>query len=123
MRIVLVGICGSGKTTLAVRLRRLGYEVRECGQEHSEVPHMWQVMSKPDVLIYLDASEEVIRQRGRRHYVRDMIALQRRRLAHARANCDLYVMTDQLTPAEVLARVTHFLARHGTAAGVDLTAP
>ncbi len=123
MRIVLVGICGSGKTTLALRLRRLGYEVRECGQEHSEVPHMWQVMSRPDVLIYLDASEEVIRQRGRRHYVKDMIAEQRRRLAHARAHCQLYVMTDDLTPAEVLERVTRFLADNGAATGVDLTAP
>ncbi len=123
MRIVLVGICGSGKTTLALRLRRLGYEVRECGQEHSEVPHMWQVMSRPDVLIYLDASDEVIHQRGRRHYVEDMIARQRRRLAHARSHCDLYVMTDGLTPAEVLARVTRFLAGHGSETGVDLTAP
>jgi shikimate kinase len=123
MRVVLVGVCGSGKTTLALRLRRLGYEVRECGQEHSEVPHMWQVMSRPDVLIYLDASEEVIRQRGRRHYVKDMIAEQRRRLAHARAHCQLYVMTDDLTPTEVLERVTHFLADNGAATGVDLTAP
>jgi shikimate kinase len=123
MRVVLVGVCGSGKTTLALRLRRLGYEVRECGQEHSEVPHMWQVMSRPDVLIYLDASEEVIRQRGRRHYVKDMIAEQRRRLAHARAHCQLYVMTDDLTPAEVLERVTRFLADNGAATGVDLTAP
>jgi shikimate kinase len=123
MRVVLVGVCGSGKTTLALRLRRLGYEVRECGQEHSEVPHMWQVMSRPDVLIYLDASEEVIRQRGRRHYVKDMIAEQRRRLAHARAHCQLYVMTDDLPPTEVLERVTRFLADNGAATGVDLTAP
>jgi len=121
MRIVLVGICGSGKTTLALRLHRLGYEVRECGQEHSEVPHMWQVMSRPDALIYLDASEKVIHQRGRRHYVKDMVVQQRRRLAHARAHCDLYVMTDDLTPAEVLERVTRFLARRGAEAGVDLT--
>jgi deoxyadenosine/deoxycytidine kinase len=121
MRIVLVGICGSGKTTLAVALRRLGYEVRECGQEHSQVPHMWQVMSRPDLLIYLDASEEVIHQRGRRHYVKDMVAQQRRRLAHARAHCDLYVMTDDLTPAEVLEQVTRFVARQDTAMGDDLT--
>jgi shikimate kinase len=121
MRIVLVGICGSGKTTLAQRLRRLGYDVRECVQEHSQVPHMWQVMSRPDVLIYLDASEEVASQRGRRHYVKDMVTEQRRRLAHARAHCDLYVMTDDLTPAEVLERVTRFLAVDGAEAGVDLT--
>jgi shikimate kinase len=123
MRIVLVGICGSGKTTLARQLRRLGYEVRECVQEHSEVPHMWQVMSRPDVLIYLDASEEVTSQRGRRHYVKDMVAEQRRRLTHARTHSDLYVMTDDLTPAEVLERVIRFLARDGAAPARDLTAP
>jgi len=123
LRIVLVGICGSGKTTLAQRLRRLGYEVRECVQEHSEVPHMWQVMSRPDLLIYLDASEEVIQQRGRRHYVKDMVLEQRRRLAHARAHCDLYIMTDDLTPAEVLERVMRFLAGEDAEAGVNLTAP
>jgi UDP-N-acetylmuramate-alanine ligase len=110
MRVVLVGICGSGKTALAQGLRRLGYEVRECGQEHSEVPHMWQVMSRPDVLIYLDASEEVTRRRGQQHYVAGYVEVQRRRLSHARAHCDLYVMTDELTAEQVLDSVLKFLA-------------
>ncbi len=110
MRVVLVGICGSGKTTLAAGLRQLGYEVRECAQEHSEVPHMWQVIARPDVLIYLDASEEVIHRRGERHYVKGCVATQRRRLAHARTHCDLYVMTDALTEQEVLERVSNYLA-------------
>jgi len=112
MRIVLVGVCGSGKTTLAEGLRHLGYEVRECGQEHSEVPYMWQVMSRPDVLIYLDASEEVVDRRGQRHYVEGYVEEQRRRLAHARAHCDLYIMTDNLTESQVLSLVTEFLARY-----------
>jgi shikimate kinase len=110
MRIVVVGICGSGKTALASRLRRLGYEVRECVQEHSEVPHMWKVISRPDVLIYLDASEEVTHRRGQRHYVKGYVQTQRRRLAHARAHCDLYVQTDDLTEAEVLQQVVGYLA-------------
>jgi hypothetical protein len=38
-----------------------------------------------------------------------MVAEQRRRLAHARDHCDLYVMTDPLTPAEVLQQVRRFL--------------
>lgn len=109
MRIVLVGICGSGKTALAQGLRKLGYEVRECGQEHSEVPYMWQAISRPDVLIYLDASEEVIYQRGQRHYVVGCVEEQRRRLAHARAHCDLYIMTDDLTESQVLNIAREFL--------------
>ncbi len=112
MRVVLVGVCGSGKTALAQGLRRLGYEVRECGQEHSEVPYMWQAISRPDVLIYLDASEEVIYRRGQRHYVVGCVDEQRRRLAHARMHCDLYVMTDDLAEAQVLAQVAEFLAYH-----------
>lgn len=112
MRIVLVGICGSGKTVLAEKLRKLGYEVRECGQEHSEVPYMWRVISQPDILIYLDASEEVIYQRGQRHYVAGCVAEQRRRLAHARAHCDLYIMTDDLTESQVLDIVREFLEQH-----------
>lgn len=112
MRVVLVGICGSGKSTLAQGLRRLGYEVKECGQEHSEVPHMWKAISRPDVLIYLDASDEVIYRRGQRHYVAGCVDEQRRRLAHARSHCDLYVMTDDLTPQEVLETVFAFLQAH-----------
>ena len=121
MRVVLVGICGSGKTVLAERLRGLGYEVRECGQEHSEVPYMWRAVSRPDVLIYLDASEEVIRRRGQRHYVKDFVQLQRQRLAHARAHCDLYVMTDDLNETQVLKLVSDFLADHRPARPRDLT--
>lgn len=123
MRVVLVGVCGSGKTTLAQGLRRLGYEVKECGQEHSEVPYMWQAISRPDVLIYLDASEEVIYRRGQRHYVLGYVEEERRRLAHALAHCDYYLMTDDLSAAEVLARVAAFLERRGTAslAEGDLT--
>ena len=110
MRVVLVGICGSGKSTLARGLRELGYEVRECRQEHSEVPHMWKAISQPDVLIYLDASEEVIIGRGRRQYFPGLVDDQRRRLSHARAHCDLYVQTDELTEVQVLAEVVEFLA-------------
>ncbi|MBC7233089.1 MAG: hypothetical protein H5T68_07615 [Chloroflexi bacterium] len=112
MRIVLVGVCGSGKTALAQGLRKLGYEVRECGQEHSEVPYMWQVISRPDVLIYLDASEEVVYRRGQRHYVTGCVEEQRRRLAHARAHCDLYIMTDELTESQVLDKVREFLEHY-----------
>jgi UDP-N-acetylmuramate-alanine ligase len=112
MRVVLVGVCGSGKTALARRLGRLGYEVRECGQEHSEVPHMWQVISRPDILIYLDASEPIVERRGQRHYVKGHSETQRRRLAHARAHCDLYIMTDDLTESEVLELAVKFLTHY-----------
>lgn len=110
MRVVVVGVCGSGKSTLANGLRHLGYEVRECAQEHSDVPYMWQAISKPDVLIFLDASDEVTRLRGERHYVPHYNDIERQRLTHARAHCDLYILTDGLTPEQVLDQATFFLS-------------
>jgi len=109
MRVVLVGICGSGKSTLARELIRLGHEVKECRQEHSGVPYMWRVLSCPDVLIFLDASEEEVIRRGRHFYTSGIVEEQRKRLAHARAHCDLYVWTDGQSPAQVLQQVTEFL--------------
>jgi hypothetical protein len=76
---------------------------------------MWRVMSRPDILIYLDASEEVVRQRGTRHYTSGHVQEQQARLAHARAHCDLYVMTDDLTELQVLNQTVEFLARHSGA--------
>jgi hypothetical protein len=112
MRVVLVGVCGSGKSTLARELLARGYEVRECRQEHSGVPRMWQVISRPDVLIFLDASEETVIRRGRRAYMLGWWEEQQLRLAHARAHCDLYIMTDELTPPQVLERAQRFLASY-----------
>ncbi|HNT04949.1 MAG: hypothetical protein BWY10_01931 [Chloroflexi bacterium ADurb.Bin180] len=110
MRVVLVGVCGSGKSTLAKGLRLLGYEVHECVQEHSDVPYMWQAISRPDVLIFLDASDEVTTRRGEHHYVPHYNDIERQRLAHARAHCDLYVLTDDLTPEQVLDGVVAYLS-------------
>jgi len=112
VRVVLVGICGSGKSSLARGLRHLGYEVRECGQEHSDVPHMWRVISRPDVLIFLDASEDETRRRGETHYIPGFVDTERQRLADARANCDLYIMTDKLSEIAVLEIAHDFLLHH-----------
>jgi len=105
-----VGPCASGKTVLAARLRRRGYQVREPAQEHSLVPDMWQRLTKPDLLIYLDASLEAIRRRGRRGWTHGYWEEQHHRLVHARQHCDCYVCTDDLTEAEVLRKVLTFLS-------------
>ena len=73
---------------------------------------MWQAISRPDVLIYLDASDDATRRRGQRHYVQGYEQIQRGRLAHARANCDLCVNTNDLSEAEVLETVCRFLAQY-----------
>src|SRR6476660_778659 len=42
-RVVVVGVCSSGKSTLVGRLKTAGYDAHACSQEHSYVPHLWQL--------------------------------------------------------------------------------
>jgi hypothetical protein len=111
MRIKVVGPCASGKTVLAARLRGLGYQATSAAQDHSYVPDMWQRMDPPDVLIYVDVTLDAARQRGRTGFGwnQDYLDTQHHRLRHARANCDLYLPTEDLTEEEVLAQVLGFL--------------
>ncbi len=101
-RVGVVGVCASGKTTLVEALVRLGYDARQCGQEHSYIPDMWQRLTCPQVLIYLDTSPNVARERRNMHLRGTDHAAQRERLAHARAHCDLCIDTDPFTPEQVL---------------------
>jgi len=100
--IAIVGPCAAGKTTLAEALRGLGYNARQIAQEHSFVPAMWQIITQPDVLIYLDGSYEICTRRKGFNWLPHEHAEQIRRLAHAREHCHIYIHTDELTPAEVL---------------------
>src|SRR5690349_17648902 len=52
----LVGPCGSGKSTLMAALQHYGFRCRHIAQEHSYVQTMWQVIARPDILIYLATS-------------------------------------------------------------------
>lgn len=108
-RIAIVGVCASGKTVLVERLRALGYDARACAQEHSYVPHMWCLLVRPQILIYLEASLDTIRRRGRTSFDVAYLQQQRRRLRHARAHCDIRVDTDDLDEAEVLVVVVKAL--------------
>lgn len=108
-RIAVVGPCGSGKSTLVRNLEALGYRVHEPAQEHSGVPDMWQRLTAPDVLIYLDAELSTIAQRRRIQWGQSYLDELRRRLRHARRHADLYLATDGLTPEQVLNHVRQFL--------------
>ncbi|MBS1253150.1 MAG: hypothetical protein MAG451_02198 [Anaerolineales bacterium] len=108
-RIAVVGPCGSGKSTLTRQLKARGFRVHEPAQEHSGVPDMWQRLTDPDVLIYLDAELSTIAQRRRIQWGQGYLDKLNRRLRHARRHAHLYLPTDGLTPAEILDRVEHFL--------------
>ena len=111
MRIKVVGPCAAGKSVLAAGLRERGYDACTAAQDHSGVPDMWQRLNPPDLLIFLDVTLEAIFQRGRTGMGWDQVYLdeQHRRLRHARAHCDLYLSTNDLTEEEVLLKVVEYL--------------
>ncbi|MFZ5883448.1 MAG: hypothetical protein ACOYYI_06710 [Chloroflexota bacterium] len=98
----VVGPCGSGKSTLIAGLEQHGYVCRHIAQEHSYVPSMWQVIAKPDILIYLHASYPVSTARRRLDWQPKDYEEQLRRLAHARTHAQIVIDTDNLTPKQVL---------------------
>lgn len=101
----LVGPCASGKTTLTALLRALGYQVRHIAQEHSYVPTMWQKISHPDILIYLDVTYQTSIARRTLNWTEAEYAEQLRRLSHARQHADMIIQTDPLSTEEVLAQI------------------
>jgi len=101
----VVGPCAAGKSTLIEGLTRLGYCTRHIAQEHSFVKDMWQRLTNPDVLVFLDASYASTIQRRRLDWSEADWQEQQQRLRHARENADIYVETDKLSAEEVLKRV------------------
>lgn len=97
---------------MAKALRAAGYEARQPAQEHSYVPAMWQKLTQPDILIYLDVNyESVMARRPKNPGSPQRLAEQHQRLSHARQHCDLYIDTSPLTPTEVQAQVLTFLSQ------------
>lgn len=108
--IKVVGISASGKSTLVQKLRQLGYNARPASQEHSQMPEMWRRIRPPDLLVYLHADLDA--QRRRRpdvEWSEKWLATEKKRLAHAYRNADLFVDTSHRTPAQVLQMVQDFL--------------
>ncbi len=109
-RIVIVGVCGSGKTVLTEALRRHGYDAHSMAQEHSFVAGMWRAHGQPNILICLDARPETINARlGRNDWTEETVAEQHRRLADALSYCDLHLPTDDLEESDVEESVLAFL--------------
>jgi cytidylate kinase len=105
----VVGPCGSGKSTLISGLEAFGYACRHIAQEHSYVQVMWQIISRPDLLIYLAASFPVSTARRKLDWQEKDYQEQLRRLAHAREHAHLMIDTDNLTPEQVLQKALDFL--------------
>lgn len=105
----VVGPCGSGKSTLIAGLEACGYTCRHIAQEHSYVPAMWQIITKPDLLIFLHASFPVSTTRRKLNWQEKDYNEQSRRLSHAREHAHIIIDTDDLTPDQVLQQAIDFL--------------
>lgn len=93
-RVVVVGHCASGKTTLVEQLKALGVDASAVAQEHSDIDDLWDHYS-PDTVIFLDVSLETIRQRrDNPDWPEWIYELQTERLEAARVRADLVVDTN-----------------------------
>jgi hypothetical protein len=107
-RIVVIGPCASGKTTLSARLRALGYDARACGQEHSEIPNLWQRL-EPDVLIGLRLDLETLRRRRSAGWSSRLYARQLERLRSGYDHADLVIDADRNDQESVLEAALRWL--------------
>jgi len=106
--IVIVGVCASGKTTLAKNLSKFGIKARVVAQEHSCIPDLFLNKGLP-IVIYLHATYEAVRRRGHALMSPYNYAAQLQRLDKARKSADITVDTTNLSPEEVLMTVINKL--------------
>ena len=105
----IVGPCGSGKSTLIAGLEKHGYRCRHIAQEHSYVKYMWQAITNPDILIFLQCSFQSSTSRRKLNWNLGDFEEQQRRLEHAYEHAQLIIDTEGLTADEVLTQALIFL--------------
>lgn len=103
-RIVVVGPCGSGKTTLVDRLLQAGYDARVVAQEHSIIADLW-AKRNPDIVVGLDLDLETLRQRRSPDWSAAVFAQQQQRLETAFRAADLMINTAEHDIDEVVSLV------------------
>ncbi len=102
--VVLVGVCASGKSTIAVLLSHFGIAGRSVAQEHSQCPTLF-LRHAPPIVVVLTASLSTVRKRRRMQWTAQQYDRQWRRLAVARSRAHLIVRTDLLDAHEVAQQI------------------
>jgi GTPase SAR1 family protein len=108
LRVVVVGPCASGKSTLVERLTAAGFDAYVCSQEHSEIATLWQHLG-PDAVIALDVDLATIRARRGADWPDTIYQEQRRRLAAAWRAANIIIDTSITSAEETLALARHAL--------------
>ncbi|HLT21166.1 MAG TPA: hypothetical protein VKZ96_17055 [Thermomicrobiales bacterium] len=112
-RVVVVGYCASGKSTVVAALRERGIDALAVAQEHSVIHDLWN-HPNPDVVVFLDVDIEEIRKRrdnpGWPEWIYD---LQHDRLAEARERADLVVDTSHLSVDEIIPQILELISQDG----------
>jgi adenylate kinase family enzyme len=103
-RIVVVGPCASGKSTLAGQLRELGLDVRVSGQEHSSIHNLWEKLDH-DLLIALEIDLETLRARRSESWPQEIYDRQQERLRGAYDVADVIIDTAHTPADEAVAQV------------------
>ena len=111
-RVVVVGPCASGKSTLVESLRQLGYDAVVSAQEHSDVPTLWR-RSRPSALVVLTVDLPTTSRRRHRQWPATLHHVQRDRLRLAVAEATATIDTSSLSPMAVLAATTRVLREIG----------
>lgn len=113
-RVVVVGPCASGKSTLVRALKELGYDARVSGQEHSEIAQLWR-RSRPDVLIALTVDIATVLARRGQTWPPWLLELQLARLQSAIAAADLSIDSSRNTVDEMVTMAETYLKNRPTA--------
>ena len=108
-KIIVVGPCAAGKSTLVETLQARGYNAHVAAQEHSAIASLWQ-HAQPDILIALEADIAAVRARRGEEWPEWLHDVQVQRLRAASAAADLTIDTTDLNPETVSSRVLAFLA-------------
>lgn len=103
--IAVVGNCAAGKTTLVGNLKERGYRAINVPQEHSDIRRLYRY-KEPDLLVLLSCTYATAKlRRPAFAWSEKQLEVQRRRLAAAREECNLYIVTDSLSEEEVVNAV------------------
>ena len=107
-RVVVVGHCAAGKSTLVEHLRHDGIDAVTAAQEHSAVPELWKHVGA-ELLVFLDVDLETVRKRRGISWPEAIYSAQEARLQAARQSADLVIDTTNSPVDEVVDRTRRYV--------------